>query len=185
MAEISNNQNSGANRHAKPRSKKLSARVDLTPMVDLAFLLITFFMLTIVVSDPRQMKLDMPTSDGTSNVGDCQVLHVVVDSADRLYTYEGLDIKGIKQTSFNPENGIRQVLMAKANAVHNNCPKDSHGKLREMVCLIKLLPGARYNSMINILDEMEITGTRTYALQDPNTDDISAAETQRLLANAN
>lgn len=183
MAQISSNENSGGNRHAKPRSKKLSARVDLTPMVDLAFLLITFFMLTIIVSDPRQMKLDMPDGDDTANIGDCQVLHVLVDSADRIYTYEGLAIKDIRETSFNPENGIRQVLMHKTENVRQLCPKDHHGQPRKMFCLIKLLPGARYNSMVNILDEMAITGTDYYALQDPTTDDIKAAETQRLLAN--
>ena len=46
MAELITGGNMQRGKHQKPRAKRLNARVDLTPMVDLAFLLITFFMLT-------------------------------------------------------------------------------------------------------------------------------------------
>lgn len=183
MADISNNERAAGSGN-KPRSRKQSLRVDLTPMVDLAFLLITFFMLTVVISNPRQMTLAMPDGDESAPIGDCQVLHVLIDSADRIYTYEGLAMEAIKETSFNANDGIRQVLMEKVRKVHTGCPPNANGSQRQMVCLIKLLPGSHYNSMINVLDEMEITGVKVYTLQDPSIDEANAVAVTRQMATA-
>lgn len=173
MADISNTERTGGAGN-KPRSRKQSLRVDLTPMVDLAFLLISFFMLTVVITESRQMDLTMPNGDVTAPIGDCQVLHVLIDSADRIYTYEGLAIEDIKETSLNPDAGIRHVLMGKARQVRASCPSDISGNPRQMVCLIKLLSGSHYSSMVNILDEMEITGVKVYALQEPSAEEVKA-----------
>lgn len=181
MADISNTERTVGSGN-KPRSRKQSLRVDLTPMVDLAFLLISFFMLTVVITKSHQMDLTMPNGDVTAPIGDCQVLHVLVDSADRIYTYEGLAIENIKETSLNPDAGIRQVLMEKARQVTAYCPADANGKLRQMVCLIKLLPGSHYSSMVNILDEMEITGVKVYTLQEPSAEEIKTVSASGQLA---
>lgn len=184
MADISNNTDRSSSKgHSKPRSKKHSLRVDMTPMVDLAFLLISFFMLTVVLTDERALKVTMPNStDEPDDVGECQVMNVLIDSADRVFTYEGMEIKSMKPTSFDAENGVRQVLMAKSKLVSTTCPKDKHSKARKMVCLIKLLPGAHYSSMINILDEMEITGTDVYSMQEPLAAEMEEVAAKGLLA---
>lgn len=182
MADISNNERPAGSGN-KPRSRKHALRVDLTPMVDLAFLLITFFMLTVVISDPRQMKLTMPDGEESTPVGDCQVLHVLIDPANRIYTYEGLDMDAMKETSFGTNTGIRQVLMEKVRKVHTGCPPNANGSPRQMVCLIKLLPGSHYNSMINVLDEMEITGVKVYTLQEPSADEVNAVAVIGQMAN--
>ncbi len=173
MEDISNTERTAGSGN-KPRSRKQSLRVDLTPMVDLAFLLISFFMLTVVITESRQMDLAMPDGGVTAPIGDCQVLQVLIDSADRIYTYEGLAMENLKETSLNPEDGIRQVLMEKATEVRASCPPDISGKPRQMVCLIKLLSGSHYSSMVNILDEMEITGVKVYTLQEPSAEEVKA-----------
>ncbi|HLP19673.1 MAG TPA: biopolymer transporter ExbD [Chitinophagales bacterium] len=183
MADISNTDRGSSKGHSKPRSKKHSLRVDMTPMVDLAFLLISFFMLTIVLTDEKALKVTMPNNTGEpDDVGECQVMHVLIDSADRVFTYEGLDVRAMQPTSFDADHGVRQVLMSKSKLVSSTCPKDKHGKPRKMVCLISLLPGAHYSSMINILDEMEITGTDVYSMQEPLAAEVEEVAAKGLLA---
>jgi biopolymer transport protein ExbD len=183
MADVTSN-SSGKNRSLskKPRSKKQSLRVDMTPMVDLAFLLISFFMLTIVISDPRAMPLDKRVGDDRAPIGDCQVLNILVDSADHVYTYQGMDFKTLKASSFDSENGVRQVILNKGRQVKAECGLQPDGQKRQMVCLIKLLPGSHYESMVRILDEMEITATKVYSLQEPLADEVKEVKKMELLA---
>ena len=139
-------------------------------------------MLTMVIDQPREMKLDKRVDRIQEPVSECRVLNVLIDSGDAVYTYEGSDLNTIKPSSFDAADGIRQVILAKAALVKATCGNDSYGKPREMICLIKLLPGAHYKSMIDILDEMEITGTELYSMQEPVAEEINELKQQRLLA---
>ena len=98
------------------RMIKKSTRVDLTPMVDLGFLLITFFVFTTALSKPRAMELKMPNDSDTSHDPVCTscVMTVLLDADNSIKYYEG-DIAShppVLETSFSPE-GIRQVLLQK------------------------------------------------------------------------
>src|ERR1700744_4888507 len=113
MAELDT---SGGGKHkgGKVRSKKASTRVDLTPMVDLAFLLITFFMLTTTLNKPKAMQLNMPKkveNEEKQEVGECQVLNIIIDTLDHVWYYEGLQVAGLKQTDFSGDGGIRKVIL--------------------------------------------------------------------------
>ena len=57
MAEIAESGGGGLGKGGKKRAKKQSTRVDMTPMVDLAFLLLTFFVLTSTFSKPKSMEI--------------------------------------------------------------------------------------------------------------------------------
>lgn len=170
MAEIDTSGGGGGGKHGgKVRGKKLSTKVDLTPMVDLAFLLITFFMLTTSLNKPKAMDLSMPKKDNEKkqDVKESQVLNVLLGKDDVVWYYGTSEGKmtDMKQTTFAGDQGIREVLLKKQKQVEK-----LHGHDKEygdkMIVLIKMAEGAKYKDMVDILDEMDITKTRIYAIQD-------------------
>lgn len=162
----------------KPQVKKQSVRVDMTPMVDLGFLLITFFMLTMVLSEHKSMNYAKPAVGEPIDVSDCQVLNLLIDSNERVFAYNGLNTEAITVSSFNGSNSVRHLVMNAARKVKTECGNYKSGKPREIICLIKLLPGTKYKSMVDVLDEMIITETSTYAIQDPLPEELKAIEEQ-------
>lgn len=75
------------------KGKKLSTRVDLTPMVDLAFLLITFFMLTTTMNKPQAMQINMPVERNPDDppppeVPAAKVLTLILGSNNVIWYYE-------------------------------------------------------------------------------------------------
>src|SRR5688572_25198509 len=100
------------------KAKKLSTRVDMTPMVDLGFLLITFFIFTTTMSTPTTMDLIMPEDKDDTKVTEVKQsgsLTILLGKADQVYYYEGiLTVKegtnNFKATTFK---GIRDVIINK------------------------------------------------------------------------
>ena len=166
MADVTENQGGGNKRSLHKCQPRKQVRVDLTPMVDLAFLLISFFMLSTVMGKPRAMELNQPKSGEPMDVADCQVLNILIDKNDKVYSYDGLNVQDMQRTSFNGNDGIRQVILSKARNIKAECGNYTSGKPREIICLIKLLPGASYKSMVDILDEMNICNIGRYAVVD-------------------
>mgnify|MGYP001088818090 FL=1 len=117
-------QESGGKR-GKSRQKKISVRVDFTPMVDMNMLLITFFMLCTTLNIPQTMEISMPsndkdiTEDQKSMVKASQAITLLLGGDNKLYYYEGepnyKDYSSLKQTSY-AASGVRDVLLRK-NAV--------------------------------------------------------------------
>ena len=153
MAEISN-QGSGK-KDGKIRSKKTSTRIDMTPMVDLAFLLLTFFVMTTTLNKPQTMEITMPekpkNEDKPPVVNEKRVLTLVLGQDDKIYWYLGITDPKVEVTDFS-SNGVRDVLM-KENAT-----------IKEMVVLIKPSDESRYKNVVDILDEMNISNIGRYAL---------------------
>ena len=165
MAELDTSGGGGGGKHSGGvRAKKLSTKVDLTPMVDLAFLLISFFMLTTTLNKPKAMDLNMPKhlDDKQEEVKESRVLNVLLGGGDTVWYYETAEGKmtDMKTTTFSPD-GIRAVILKKQNRVAKE-----HGDKEKTIVLIKTADGAKYKDMIDILDEMDITQTKIYAIQD-------------------
>ena len=142
----------------KRRTKKMSTRVDMTPMVDLAFLLLTFFMLTTTFAKPSVMQLQMPVKDEPTPVSAQRALTIILGKGHRVHYFFGLNAPNdhtvptpeVKTTTF-AANGIRQVLLARQQAT-------------PPIILIKPSAGSKYQDMVDILDEMNITNQKKYAL---------------------
>ena len=110
------------------KGKKLSTRIDLTPMVDLGFLLITFFMYTTTMSKPKTMEINMPYKDENikeeeqSKVKSSTVITVLLSKDHRIYYYEGIGDDPTKPpqlnvTYFKQKDGIRDVIINKKKTV--------------------------------------------------------------------
>lgn len=181
------------------KAKKLSTRVDMTPMVDLGFLLITFFIFTTTMSTPTTMDLLMPEDkdkDKVIEVKQSGTLTILLGKADQVYYYEGIltvnaTTNNFKQTTFK---GIRDIIINKkkqviAAHVHDkNCEdirnRDAEARNsttidpnscldRDLVLIIKPDADANYKNTVDILDEMEINGISRYAIVDPTKDEVS------------
>jgi biopolymer transport protein ExbD len=171
MAELNTSGGGGKHQGGKVRSKKQSTRVDLTAMVDLAFLLITFFMLTTTLLKPQAMDLFMPDKDKNKDdkfeVADNRTLTLVLGSGDRIYRYMGT-MSEPKEVTVDTYGKIRQYLLDKKKQVNKETKK-------ELIVLLKPSDKSTYKNLVDILDEMKITDVKTYAIVD-----IAAAEVEEL-----
>jgi biopolymer transport protein ExbD len=178
MAEIDT---SGGGKKKGPgvkKAKKLSTRIDLTPMVDLGFLLITFFIFTTTMSKPKTMEIMMPTEDSIkkedqTKAKDYCTMTILLSKEHRVYYYVGLADDplappALEVTYFQNRNGIRDALIAHKKKVYeerlNGMP--GHKADDEPVIIIKPDYNSQYEDMVNILDEMQINGLNTYAMID-------------------
>ncbi|HEV8513748.1 MAG TPA: biopolymer transporter ExbD, partial [Cyclobacteriaceae bacterium] len=147
----------GGKKGGKIRSKKSSTRIDMTPMVDLAFLLLTFFILTTTLSKPQTMEITMPEKpkpdDKPPEVNEKKVLTLVLGANDKVYWYVGITEPEAKKVDFS-KNGIRKVLIEKK------------AEIRDLIVLIKAMDDAKYKNVVDILDEITITSIQRFAIVD-------------------
>jgi biopolymer transport protein ExbD len=156
MAEIAQG-GGGGKKDGKVRSKKTSTRIDMTPMVDLAFLLLTFFILTTTLSKPQTMEITMPEkpkeNDKQPEVNEKKVLTLVLGANDKVYWYVGITEPEAKRVDFS-KDGVRKVLLEKK------------AEIRDLIVLIKAMDESKYKNMVDILDEMTISNVQRFAIVD-------------------
>lgn len=158
------------------KGKKLSTRIDLTPMVDLGFLLITFFMFTTTLAKPKTMEINMPFKDPTVKVDESKIkesvaLTVLLSKDNRVYYYEGLATDAtkppdVKVTYFRAKDGIRDEIIDKKKRIEELIRGGGLSASDKITVLIKPDSNSTYNDLVNILDEMSINDVRTYAIID-------------------
>ena len=162
MAEISI-QSSKKRKGAKRISKK-STRIDLTPMVDLGFLLITFFVFTTTLSSAKLMKLDEPIDNVNMHDDLCEscVLTFIPDLNNTLYYYEGSPEKAGKllKTDYST-SGIRTIILEKKRKL-----AALNDPLRQLFLIIKPADGASFRNFVNIVDESAISQVVRYYVAD-------------------
>ncbi|GAB2854097.1 ExbD/TolR family protein [Hymenobacter ruber] len=154
----------------------MSTRIDMTPMVDLAFLLLTFFMLTTTFARPYAMDLKMPVkSPDKTPVALSKAMTIILGKNHRVHYFFGLNapqdksaaVPELKTTSFAPD-GLRPVLLARMR------------QQPDLVVLIKPSADSKYQDMIDVLDEMNITHQQKYALVKITQDDLTLLKTATL-----
>lgn len=193
MAEIEGG-GGGHKKGKKVRGKKMSTRVDFTPMVDLGFLLITFFMLTTTMSKPQTMEINMPvkeeklTEEEQTKIKESQAMTILLTDKDKIIYYFGITDPQPFVTGFS-KGGIRKVLIdenRKRNTAVDSIPiyksQFEVGKIKEdeykakvgiikafkngLIVVIKADDKAKYKNLVDILDEMNISNIGRYAIVD-------------------
>lgn len=168
MAEINTAETS--DKPGVRRSKKLSTRVDLTPMVDLGFLLITFFIFTTTLSQPAVTDLFMPDDTKPAspiNVGNSAALTVLPLEGNKVFYYHGemneaLATGAFGVTTYALKDGIGQVIRDKQVAMD----RIKAGFRKDLTLMIKPAPESSYQNMVDLIDEVQINGLKHYALMD-------------------
>lgn len=178
MAELDT---SGGGKHkgGKVRSKKVSTRVDLTAMVDLAFLLITFFMLTTTLNKPKAMDLAMPDKTVKTNqlpVAATRSMTILLGSNNKVEWYMGEAGKSAPTVDNFGKDGLRKALIENGKKV-----METHAAPNNfMIVLIKPSDKSNYENLVAALDEMSITNVQSYAIVDITPMEVDELKKQHL-----
>jgi biopolymer transport protein ExbD len=176
MAELDTS--SGGGKGGKVRSKKASTRVDLTAMVDLAFLLITFFMLTTTLAKPQAMDLAMPDKDEKLDqkleVADDRTMTILLGANNKVEWYMGtIENPSTPTVESYGKNGIRKAILEKLKEVKGKTGKD-------LMVLLKPSDKSNYRNLVDILDEMKITNVQSYAIVDISAPEIGLLQRDKI-----
>lgn len=146
------------------KGKKLSTRVDLTPMVDLGFLLITFFIFTTTVSQPTSMNLNMPKDTKDPNldmkVKESGSLTLLLGKENVIYYYFSNDPATMQTTGYKD---VRKIILDKKKST----------PAADLFITIKPDKDATYKNAVDILDEMDINDIPRYAMINPTPDEYN------------
>ncbi len=164
MAELDTS-GKGGGKGGKIRSKKASTRIDLTAMVDLAFLLITFFIMTTTLAKPKAMDMFMPDKskkDVQLPVPETRTMTVLLGSNDKMEWYIGAPGKSAPTVDNFGKNGIRKTLVEQNKKI-----EETHqGPDNYMIVLVKPSDKSTYKDFVNMLDEINIAGIKSYGVVD-------------------
>ncbi len=152
----------------KVRTKKNSGKPDMTPMVDLGFLLITFFIYTTTFSKPNTMKLNMPKKEDDpdeTEMADVKVsntITIIMGKDDRIFWYQkplaDVTAEDLNEVDYSAtSDGIRAAILSK---------RQKALEIDKFTVVIKPTDEATWKNTVDILDEMSITESEKYAIVD-------------------
>ncbi|OOQ61167.1 ExbD/TolR family protein [Mucilaginibacter pedocola] len=158
----------------KVRAQKKPLKVDLTAMVDLAFLLITFFMLTTTLNKPKIIKVAMPTDSEPGPQVASRTMTICLGKGNTAMYYLGMADKPIVPATITDysKKGLRRAIMdmqQKVGAVSN----------KGLMVIIKPGNTSKYESLVNTLDEMTITDIKQFAIADIDREDVSLLKSKQ------
>jgi biopolymer transport protein ExbD len=149
------------------KTKKASLKVDLTPMVDLGFLLISFFVFTTTLAKPKELTLKIPADSKDSLTAPIsKTLNLVLGANNDVFYYEGNGLNQIKKIGAKASD-LRDVIINKKIKLKNYSGSDT-----SLIVLIKSTKDATYSNVVNALDEMLINEVKTYVLMDASNEEI-------------
>lgn len=148
---------------SKNEKKSLSSKlinVDMTPMVDLGFLLITFFMFTTTFNKPNVLDLGLPAGEGGTEINYKNQLTFILGENNRIFYYQkeakNLSENDLKEVSFEGMNLSKLITTYKNSALS---PEN-------FTVIIKPTDDANYKNFVDILDEMSLTKNERYGISD-------------------
>ena len=199
MAEINHDQGTAKKGSKKPHQKKASTHIDMTPMVDLAFLLLTFFMLTTTFSKPKTMEVNMPVKpdneEQQQKIAESQTITILLGGKDKVVWYQGLTDPTPNVTNLSA-TGLRKTLIEKNGGIYARATilrdsldrgfikKDEFKKRlseikqdkKGLIVLIKSMDDATYENLVDVLDEMAVCHIGRYAIVDITPVEIEMLE---------
>ena len=179
MAQVnSSNENPSTRKRAGvQRMLKHNMKVDMTPMVDLGFLLITFFVITTELNKPTMMNLYMPKDGGDPTpLKESMALTFLLGKNNTVYYYNGnwkdaITKNEIFETSYSGKDGLRKIITEKQQRLQANIVKNKEGK-GGLMMLIKPSAASSYKNVVNMLDETAISSVKKYAVVKLSSEEI-------------
>lgn len=153
------------------KRKTIAPRIDLTPMVDLGFLLITFFMYTTTMIKPKVMDINMPVPGKASEIPEESTITLIQSSGHLTFMYKGTSLQDMQ--ILHPKD-IRTVIIHEQQQVRN-LPATFSDAAHKLHVIIKPDNKSTYEDLVNLLDEMNINKIPYYSIAD------IAAEEQNIL----
>ncbi len=158
----------------RQNTRKQHIRIDMTPMVDLGFLLITFFIFTTSMAESKTADLYLTAGEQpTTNIGESNVLTVLLTGGDSIYYYHGkwedaMRNQEVELSSYDVAKGIGNAIRNKQKALGN--------KSADLMLLIKPTERSTYNNLMNVLDEVLINDVKKYAIMEATENELSVLE---------
>jgi len=138
-----------SSRGGKKKKARVAIRIDMTPMVDVAFLLLIFFMVTTVFRLPQAMEINLPPeSAGEAEVNEKNLLYLRVDPADSLWYNVGFE--NPKRMSWSE---LRGLLKERKNTIGD-----------KLTIVAKIHRKAKYAHMVDLLDEFNLARTTRFSI---------------------
>jgi biopolymer transport protein ExbD len=146
---------------------KIPVRIDLTAMVDLAFLLITFFILTTTLQKQKAMTVDMPVNTHPEPVGMSSTMTVCLGKNNKALYYLGMPDRPLTAPVLvdYSKNGLRKAIVETGQKVQKTTGK-------HLMVILKPSGHSVYANLVAALDELNITGVPSYAIVDISSKDI-------------
>jgi biopolymer transport protein ExbD len=193
MADVNTGDDGGGKKGKKKRPKKGSTRIDMTPMVDLAFLLLTFFILATTLSKPKTMEIvypkDVKNPDENMKLNDKLANTILLgEKDDQVYFYPGkfkLDTTQLEKVNLS-KDGLRKLLLDRNKNVQDVITKledqyknhqiadttfkrlrsKAKGDDKAPFFIVKTLTKTKYKTVIDVIDEMNVSNVGKYAVVD-------------------
>jgi biopolymer transport protein ExbD len=167
MTNVENTAVQSRKRAGVRRAVKHACKIDMTPMVDLGFLLISFFVITTELSKPTAMNLYMPADGGGTDLGASNALTVIPAADNKICYYFGkwedaVNKGAVYTTHYSGDNSLRKIIMHKQEELDRD--SKSKEKRNGLMLLVKPTSGATYKNIVDVLDETAISLVKKYAL---------------------
>lgn len=140
----------------KRKPRRLGIRIDMTPMVDIAFLLLTFFMLTTTMTKPQTMEINLPpSSDVKVEIAESNLMTLRVKEDGSIYWNMG--IESPKKVEFN---NLRALM------------KERYEQNPKLTVLLKIDRKGKYHMMVDIIDEFNVSGINRFSIAPMSETDL-------------